>query len=468
MHKQVKRAAVTAAAILFGPVVLLAQSGFGGLGGFGGGFSGMAAGSVPPDVPSVRPWLGINGHATKTTYQDEDTRLRYGSTVAGGLNVSRGWQRTGLAGSYTFIAPLANNFNRSYLGRGSSHVGGIQVVHQFSQRLTWNLSGMGGSSNGGYGFGGGIGGFAGLGPSGMMGGMNSPIGMASASSQIVSAQNMADNGLVDNELFSARVNFAGVNTGLSYAVDQRNQFSINAGANRVRRDLDYLVGVNSVGFGGGYSRLINDRVTTGVQYALNLFEYPGYYGGNQIHSVGWNLRYTITPTVHFNMNVGGYLYRVNNISTVRLPQEMADLLGTATVQTVNDISNRGFMGGATLGKTFRVGSAQLSYFRGARPGYGLLFATQQESVNAGYSVGISRVSLGVSANYSRGKSISSVAGSTQNKALMGTASVRLFGGLHATGSASRHWIKVGTGSNFTSIAATLGIAFSPGSYPLWF
>ncbi len=467
MRTQVTRAAVAVAVILLCPAALLAQSGFGGLGGFGGGFGGIGAGSVPPDVPSVRPWLGINGHATKTTYEDERTRFQYGSTIAGGLNVSRGWQRTGLAGSYTFIAPLANNFNRSYMGRGSSHVGGIQVMHQFSQRLTWNLSGMFGSSNGGYGFGGGIGGFAGLG-TGMMGGLNSPIGMASASSQVVSAQNLADNGLVDNELFSARVNFAGINTGLSYAVDQRNHFSVNAGANRVRRDLDYLVGVNSVGFGGGYSRLISDRLTTGVQYALNLFEYPGYYGGNQIHSVGWNLRYTITPTVHFNMNLGGYLYRVNNITTVRLPQEMADLLGAATVQTVNDMTHRGFMGGATLGKSFRVGSARVSYFRGARPGYGLLFATQHESVTTGYSVGVGRVSLGASALYSRGKSISSLAGSTQNKALMANASLRLFGGLHATGSAAHHWIKVGNGSHYKSVAATLGIAFSPGSYPLWF
>jgi hypothetical protein len=468
MHIPGKRAALMALVLLLFSVPVLAQGGYGGLGGFGGILSGAGLGPVRPDIPSIRPWLGINGHAARSTFESETTPLTYGSSISGGLSVYRGWERTRLSGSYSFVAPLINPYRKSFGGSGVSHVGGIQLTHQFSQKVTFSLSGMAGSANGGYGYGGGVGGFAGVGPVGVSGASTSSQGQSSASSTIIGIQNMADNGLVDNELFGTRVTFLGVNAGLSYSADQRNVFSLTAGASRVRRALDYLAGSNSYGGGGGYTRILTSRLNTGVHYGFNQFEYPGYYGGNQIHSLNWSLGYSVSPSVSLGISAGGYNYRVNNIGTVALPPAMAALLGTSTVQQVNNVSYFGASGGLILTKTFHIGSGSLSYHRGARPGNGMLFATQQETVSAGYSAGWSRVSAGTSALYSRGKSISTLSGEVQNKAVIAYGSVRLLGSLHATGSASHHWMNAGISPQRRSLAASVGIAFSPGNYPLWF
>ncbi|HNY39008.1 MAG TPA: hypothetical protein PKJ41_01385 [Bryobacteraceae bacterium] len=463
-----KRAALTAAALLLAAVPLLGQGGYGGIGGFGGIFSGAGLGPVRPDVPSIRPWLGINGNAASSTYEDETTPVRYGASVSGGVSISRAWERTRLVGSYSFVTPIVNTYRYNGMSSGTSHVGGIQLTHRLTQNLTFNLSGMGGSANGGYGYGGGMGGFAGVGPVGISTASSSSQSQTSASSAIIGVQNMADNGLVDNELFGTRVTFSSVQAGLSYSASQRDIFTLSAGASRVRRALDYLVGSNSAGFGGGYTRVLTSRTNTGVHYGFNQFEYPGYYGGNQLHSLAWSLGSSLTPSVSFNISAGAFLYRVNNIGTVTLPSEMAALLGTSTVQQVNDVRYKGFSGGAALSKIFRVGSGSISYYRGARPGSGYLFATQQETGTGSYSVGWSRFSLGTSAVYSRGKSISSLTGKVQNKAVIAFGSFRLLGSLHATGSASHHWINAGAGPQHRTMAASAGIAFGPGSYPLWF
>jgi|GEM_PF-1638524 len=463
-----KGTVVIAAYLLAASTPVLAQGGFGGMGGFGGILSGAGVGPVRPDVPSVRPWLSINGHAASSTYEDQTTPVRYGSSLAGGVSIGRAWEKTRLVGFYTFVTPLVNTYRYTRGGMGMNHVGGLQWAHQFTQKLSVSLNLMGGSSNGGYGYGGGVGGFAGVAPIGVSGsGISSPA-QTTAGASATGIQNLADNGLVDNELYNTRVNFAGIYTGLTYSADQRNVFSLTAGASRVRRSLDYLVGSNSAGFGGGYTRILTVRASTGVHYGFNQFEYPGYYGGNQIHSLRWSLGYTISPTVSLGVSAGGYMYRVNNIGTVTLPGQMAALLGVSTVQQVNDAKFYGTTMGAVLSKSFRVGSGSISYNRGARPGSGFLFATQQESFAAAYSLGWSRASLGTSAVYSRGRSISSVRGEVQNKAVIAYGSIRLLGSLHATGSASHHWINAGLGPEYRTLAASVGIAFGPGSYPLWF
>ena len=85
-----------------------------------------------------------------------------------------------------------------------------------------------------------------------------------------------------------------------------------------------------------------------------------------------------------------------------------------------------------------------------------------------YSVGTSRTSFGTAAFYSRGKSLSSISGRTGNRALLGFFSTRIFGGLHFTANAGQRWIEAVTIQHQRSFHASAGLAFSPGSYPLWF
>ncbi len=471
MYIRRKQAGVAAVLTLLAAMPLAAQvGGYGGMGGFGGMASGAGFGEARPDVPSVRPWLSVNGSASR--YHggsgSTDTRTRYGSGIVGGVSVARAWARTSLVGSYMAAGYLMNPYKAYSTGSGLSQVVGLQVMHQATQRIAVSFSGFGGSSNGGYGVGGGLGGFGGMGPLGTSPTSSPSQGQINSSNINLGFQNLANNGLVDNELFNARVNFAGVNAGVSYTPDQRNIFSFSVGASRVRRALSYLAGLNNLGAGAGYTRVLTEKMSTGVSYSLGMFEYPGYYGGNQIHSLGWNLGYRINPKTSFSLHAGGFLYRVNSIGTVVLPPQLAAILGTPTIEQINDFSFRGVMGGASLSRTLRVGSAGVSYSRGANPGYGLLFPTLQETVAVNYGLGGTRYSVGTSGSYSRGKSISSISGLTHSKAVMVFASYRILGSLHVTGSASQYWFAASSLSKQRNLTANVGIAFSPGSYPLWF
>lgn len=470
MRVSCKQAGRLAALISLAAIPAVAQiGGFGGMGGFGGIASGGGVGEARPDVPSVRPWVNVSGSAARYYNNSVDKETRYGAAISAGLNVGRAWARTSLTGSYMTGGSFVNPYKDSGVGSGMSHVFGLQVLHQATQRLATSFSAFGGSSNGGYGtVGGGLGGFGGLGAVGTSITANPSQGQVSSSNIDLGFQNLGDNGLVDNELFFARVNFVGANAGISYTPDQRNVFSLNVGAGRVRRALNYLVGLNNYGAGAGYTRVLTEKLTTGVSYSFGTFEYPGYYGGNQVHSLNWNVGYRLNSKTSFSMYAGGFLYRVNNIGTVTLPAELAAILGTPTIQQINNWSYHGVGGGASISRAFRVGSASASYHRGANPGYGLLFPTLQQSVSVNYGLGGNRYSIGTAGHYSRGSSISAISGSTNSKAVVVFASYRLLGSLHFTAAASEFWLGASSTSKNRAMSANVGLAFSPGSYPLWF
>jgi hypothetical protein len=470
MRDSCKQAGFVAGLILLVTIPAAAQvGGYGGMGGFGGIASGHGLGGARPDVPSVRPWLSVSGGASRFYDDTRDDKTRYGAGISGGVSVGKAWARTSLSGSYMTGGSLVTPYKYYGAGTGMSHVFGLQVMHQVTQRLAASVSTFGGSSNGGYGsVGGGLGGFGGMGPVGTSITASPSQGQINSSNIDLGFQNLTDNGLVDDELFYSRVNFAGVNAGVSYTADQRNVFSFRVGASRVRRALNYLAGLNTLGAGASYTRVLTEKLSTGASYSVGTFEYPGYYGGNQVHSVGWNIGYRINPKTSFSMHAGGFLYRVNNIGTVTLPPELAAILGTPAIQQINNYSYRGVSGGVSISRSFRVGSAGASYSRGANPGYGLLFPTLRESVSVSYGLGGNRYSVGTSGHYSRGNSISAIAGKTSSKAVAAFASYRLLGSLHVTGSASQYWLGASPISNRRIVSANVGIAFSPGSYPLWF
>lgn len=442
--------------------------GFGGIGGFGGMAAGVGFGDVRPDVPSARPWVMVSGNGSKELDVPGYDRFEYGASIAGGISGGRTWERTAVSASYAAGGFLFNPYSGLGGGSGISQVMGVQAIHQASQKVSLVVSAFGGSSNGGYGVGGGLGGISFLSPA-LISPMRSPSpGQVNSSNVNQGFQNFANNGIVDNEIFDTRVNFTGVNGGVSYTPDGRNQFSFSVGASMVRRSLEYLAGMNNFGAGVSYGRRLGQNLNTGVGYNFGQFSYPGYYGGNRIHSLGWNLGYNINPNTSFAVFVGGFQYQVNGVGTITLPPQLAAILGQSQVQQVIDVTRRGASGGVALSRSLRVGSAGVSYTRGANPGNGLLFATQQETVSANYGAGTNRISFGTTVYYSRGKSLSSISGKTENRAVIGFFSTRLIGAMHFTASAGQRWIEAGQLGNRRSVHATAGLAFSPGSFPLWF
>lgn len=442
--------------------------GFGGIGGFGGMASGTGFGEVRPDVPSVRPWVTVSGSATRDLDVPGSDRFLYGSSMAGGVSGSRSWAKTAVVASYAAGGFLTNPYRNSNGANGVSHGGGVQVLHQVSQKMSVAIGGFAGSSNGGFGVGGGLGGISFLAPAAISPTANPSQGQVNSSNINLGFQNFANNGIVDNEIFNTRVNFTALNASVSYTPDGRNMFAFNVGASRVRRSLEYLSGMDNLGAGVSYSRMLSPKLSTGAAFGFGQFSYPGYYGGNRIQNLGWNLGYRLNPSTSLSVFFGGFQYQVNGIGTINLPPPLAAILGQSQLQQVIDIRRRGASAGAALSRSLRVGAASVSYNRGANPGNGLLFATQQETVTLSYSVGTSRASFGTVGFYSRGKSLSSISGSIENRSLLGFFATRLIGGLHFTSTAGQRWVEAGTLRNQRSFHASAGLAFSPGSFPLWF
>ena len=469
MHIQCTSALRIAILAAFASLPAAAQvGGFGGIGGFGGMASGVGFGGTRPDVPSVRPWVTVSGSASKELDIPGADKLLYGTSMAAGISGSRGWARTAVVANYAVGGMLSNPYSELNGASGLSHVGGVQVLHQASQKMSVFIGGFAGSSNGGYGVAGGFGGISFLAPASISPTANPSQGQVNSSNINLGFQNFANNGIVDNEIFNTRVTFTALNGGVSYTPDGRNMFAFSVGASRVRRALDYLAGMDNLGAGVSYSRMLSPKLSTGASYSFGQFSYPSYYGGNRIQSLGWNLGYRINPSTSLSVFLGGYQYQLDAIGSITLPPQLAAILGQSQVQQVFNVRRRGASGGASLTRILRVGAASVAYNRGATPGNGLLFATQQETVSLSYSVGTSRSSLGAVGYYSRGKSISSISGSTENRAILGFFSTRLFGGLHFTSTAGQRWVEAATLQHQRSVHATAGIAYSPGGFPLWF
>lgn len=438
------------------------------MGGFGGMASGTGFGDVRPDVPSVRPWITVSGSAAKELDLPGARKVNYGSSIAGGVIAGRAWERTAVSANYTVGGYLTNPYRAFDIGSGISHVGGVQVIHQATQKISVAIRGFAGSSNGGFGIGGGFGGISFLAPAVISPTISPSQGQAGSSNTNLGFQNFANNGIVDNELFNTRVNFTGVNGGVSYTPDGRNMFAFNVGASRVRRALEYLVGMDNYGAGVSYGRMLTPRLSTGAGYNFGQFSYPGYYGGNRIHNLGWNLGFQINPSTSFAMHLGGFQYQVDTIGAVTLPPQMAAILGQSQLQQVINVRRRGASGGASLTRTLRVGAAGVAYVRGATPGNGLLFAAQQETISASYTVGTGRYSFGSVGTLSRGKSLSGLTGFTDNRAVIAFFSSRIVGALNFTSTAGQRWVEAGVLGQRRSFHATVGLGFSPGSFPMWF
>ena len=180
------------------------------------------------------------------------------------------------------------------------------------------------------------------------------------------------------------------------------------------------------------------------------------------------MRIRIKIIVNRPMCWWNFRYSVNSVGTITLPPELAAILGTAAVQQIVDYSKTSWVAGASLSRSFRVGSANLSYSRMPNPGYGLGVPVVQENYSAGYSVGGNRTSFGIGAFYGRGMSIIELQADTDNLGVYANASYRIFGSLHAAGSVGTWAVGAASLSNFRTVTATVGLTFAPGTYPLWF
>lgn len=383
-----------AAGMVFSGGLVHAQWGTGGMP--GGIFSGADSGNnVDPTRFAFRPWLSANGSYSQILGQDRlppGARTNfYGYGGAAGISGVKAWEKTSIGLFYT-----ANyqKYNHTYGIRGLSQVAGFTVRHRATDHVGLFASQMAGSSLGGFGYGAPAGIFGGWGLTGVS-------LMPAAGSVAAPVEDFAANGLVDNELFSSRVNFYSTTAGATYQPTMRWAFQGAFQAGYVRRKGRGLRDLNSIGAFGSASYRISQRTVAGLNYGYSTFSYPNLFGDNQAQFASIGVSHQLSPQTEISLQLGGYRMDTKSLGRAPVDPEIAALLGVPAQLEVQERQYYGWMGTARLSRSWREWGTSVAYSHGVNPGNGVILASRRDTVfgSAGRSFG--RVSFGAFGGYYR-------------------------------------------------------------------
>lgn len=376
-----------------GGAAAFGQWGMGGARGIGG-VAGDAAGSTPPSAIAFRPWVSAQGSYTQVVGQqrlDSTRRDFYGYGAAAGASGAKGWERTSIAGFY--LAAYQQLNGRQGIA-GMSQVAGLTLSHRPTEKVGLYMTQFAGSSLGGFGYGA---------PAGALGGW----GVTGAS--IVSFAGMAggpltdfgDNGLVDNELFGTRVSFYGTSAGASYRPNLRWSFGGGAQAAFVRRKGSGLRDLNSAGVFGSAAYQAGQRTVVGLNYGMSEFSYPKLFGDNRAQFATLSLQHQITQRALFTMSGGAYKMDTTYLGAVEVDPVVAELLGVQRQIEVQKRAYYGWIGMASISKSWREWGGSISYVHTLNPGNGLILASKRDSVFGSMNRSLGRLSFGLFGGYYR-------------------------------------------------------------------
>ncbi len=381
-------------AVVFVTGALAPVSGqWGGIG-MGGGIPDSGTSGAPPSRIQFRPWISANGSYTEVLGRTNVPGLLrdfYGYGAAAGVSGARGWERTSVAGFYT-----ANYQRWSGEGvqDGFSQVGGVAVSHRATNRVGLFATQFAGSSLGGFGYGA---------PAGIFGGWGIEGSALLPTAGLLGApvMDMANNGLVDNELFTSRVNFYGTSGGVSFRPSLQWSLSGGAQANYVRRKGSGLRDLNSYGVFGQAGYQPGQNTMIGVSYGYSEFSYPRLFGDNRAQVASIGLEHRISPLTSISLAAGAFRMDTRFLGTVQVDPAIASLLGVSTQLEVQKRRFYGWQGMAAIQRRWREWGLSAGYAHGLNPGNGAILASRRDSVfgSAGRSIG--RASFGVFGGYYR-------------------------------------------------------------------
>lgn len=394
-------------------------------------------GSMPPSRLSFRPWASANGSYSQVVGQQTiDNRRRdfYGYGGAAGLSGAKVWERTAVGAFYTA------SYRRWAGGRdlsGTSQVVGMTVSHRLTNRVGLYAAQLAGSSLGGFGYGAPAGAFGGW---GVVGAVMAPIGGMMGGP----LTDFGENGLVDNELFGTRVNFYSTSGGIQYSPNPRWSFRGGAQAGFVRRKGRGLRDLNSVGGFTGVGYRLGQRSQIGINYGYSEFSYPKLFGNNRVQFASMGLAHQLTPQTTLTLGGGGYRMDTTFLGRVEVDPAIAELLGVPVQLEVQKRSFYGWVGRASIHRTWREWGLSLGYAHGLNPGNGLILASRRDTVFGSASRGIGRLSFGLYGGYFRWSGLLQNA-KVNSGSVAASSGLRVVGDLHFGMNAGYSFFDTGTG-----------------------
>ncbi|MGE5568202.1 MAG: hypothetical protein ACM3S5_04110 [Rhodospirillales bacterium] len=273
--------------------------------------------------------------------------------------------------------------------------------------------------------------------------------------------------LTGNELFDTPTTVL-MSTGRTiYQKSARLAFGGQGTGFLVRRRSEALAGATGFGAIGDITYRLSRFQTIGVDYSFNRFDYTGMFGSSDIHGIAFNYAARLSKRWEMALRIGGYRVESERLTRVALDPVLAKIFGQTTGIDIFHGVGYSPLAEIRLTRGFRRGSWTVAYGRAVVPGNGVYLTSNYDSASAGFTYnGWRRVSIQGGAAYSSYSSLSQTLGKYENYTAGGGASIKLnkFFSLITRVDGRRY--NISESYSKTAYRATMGLAWSPGDYPL--
>jgi hypothetical protein len=274
--------------------------------------------------------------------------------------------------------------------------------------------------------------------------------------------------LTNNDLFDTPTNVLTSTGRVIFQKSARLAFGATGTGFFVRRRSEALAGVTGYGATGDITYRLSRFSTIGVDYNFNHFGFTGQFGASDIHGAALNFATRLTKRWELAFRFGGYRVESLRLQRVQLDPVLVAIFGQQSgIGTFHGVAWAPHAEGR-LTRGFRRGSWSVGYSRSVMPGNGVYLTSNYDSAQVGVNyAGWRTVSLQGGGGYTSYSGLTQDLGRYRNYSAGGGASVKLsrYFSMVARLEGRRYDISQ---SSYKRLAyrATLGVAWSPGDYPL--
>ncbi len=275
-------------------------------------------------------------------------------------------------------------------------------------------------------------------------------------------------GLTGNEMYDSPTQVLTSMGRLTYQMNARASVSLGGAGFMVRRRSSSLNGVTGYMGMADVAYRLSRRQTLAVDYTYSNFSFTKQFGDSELQSVALDYSVRVNRNWELAIRGGGYRVHSRRLIRVELDPALAVFFGSSYGVERYDKSVYAPHYEARLTRGFHRGTWSLSYSRLVTPGNGVYLTSKTDSFGmaASYS-GSRRVSLQAQCSYAIYSSLTQSLDKYNGGSVGAGASVRMARSLSLLLRADARRYDVGISNlNRTSVRATIGLAWSPGEYPL--
>ena len=208
-----------------------------------------------------------------------------------------------------------------------------------------------------------------------------------------------------DEIFDQKTYFANASVGFIHRHSARLSFAGLAGAFYNHRELRSLVDTRGIFGRAAAMYAVSRRTQVGVAYQYGKFDFPRIYGGSTVHGVSF-IGERRTRNWVLRSELGAYQANVFGTRTVTLSPEIAAILGrTAGIEAFRRTIYLPLVD-VTASRLWEHSSFTAGYAHQISAGNGAFQTSSGHTAFTGYTYsGIRKVSLGLSAAYTRQKTV---------------------------------------------------------------